>query len=381
MDENNLVTEIYPEQIQSLNPYDISYIAMKNGSIIMIIERSPPNMNRVNNYYYHEEKKEQSSPNFNIEGKKYISYIKEHRNQKEKKYPNNNLNMNISNEENNILNYSFRSSDEINNNYRLKKSKTNNYNYNDENEINKKYIDKNPCLIEKRKYIFYKKSNNEIKENTNNNFPPLKHSKTFSYTISTPTKRKMNNIDNSSFRKKYSNNIYNNISIKHSKYSSKKNKSYKYTYDSNISYDYIKSRSENIDDNYTNNMQYNNDINYCNLCYKPKIEYTDDFTLSKNSVYDFQNRSTLNDSLAKTYQNNFRAKTPIYTMRDLGRKNHRKIKINKNNNLELKKCLSKHNHKYYERKELSAPKKSNYFKKRTINGSTIHVFENNYQFL
>ena len=282
--------------------------------------------------------------------------------------------MNIYNEENNnILNYSFRSSDEINhNNYRLKKSKTdNNYIYNNKIEINKKNVDnKNPYLIEKRKYIFYKKSNGK-KENLNNNFTPLKHSKTFSYTISTPTKRKIDNIDNSnsSFRKKYSNDLYDNISIKYSKYSSKKNNPYRNsTYDSIRLYGYFKSKSENI--NFNNN---------CNLCYKPKIEYTDDFTLSKNSVYDSQNHCTLNDSVIKTYQNNFRAKTPIYTMRNLGRKNHRKIKINKN--LELKKCLSKDNHKYYERKELSAPKKSNYFQKRTINGSTVHVFENNYQFM
>ena len=49
---------------------------------------------------------------------------------------------------------------------------------------------------------------------------------------------------------------------------------------------------------------------------------------------------------------------------------------NKNNNLELKKYLSKDNHRYYERKELSVPKQSNYYQKRSINGSTIHVFEN-----
>ena len=372
MDENNLVTEIYPEEIQSLNPYDISYIAMKNGSIIMVIDKTPPMMNRVNNYYYRDEKKEQNSPNFNIEGKKYISYVKEHRNQKEKKYPNNNINI-YNEENNNIMNYSFRSSDEINhNNYLLKKSKTNNIYINNNNEMNKKYVDKNPYLIEKRKYVFYKKSNNEKKENlNNNNFIPLKHSKTFSYMISTPTKRKINNVDNSSFRKKYSNDLYDNISIKYSKYSSKKNNPYRNsTYDSIRSYGYIKSKSENI--NFNSNS---------NLLYKPKIEYTDDFTLSKNSVCDYQNHCTLNDSMIKTYQNNLRAKTPIYTMRDLGRKNHRKIKINKNNNLELKKCLSKDNHKYYERKELSAPKKTNYYQKRSINGSTVHVFENNYQFI
>ena len=61
MDDNNLVKEMYPEQVKSINPYDISYIAMKNGSIIMIIEKSPPK-NYLNKIY---NKNEQSSPNFN----------------------------------------------------------------------------------------------------------------------------------------------------------------------------------------------------------------------------------------------------------------------------------------------------------------------------
>ena len=337
MDENNLVTEIYPEEIQSLNPYDISYIAMKNGSILMIIEQTPEKNISNNNYYYYNNKdnNEQNSPNFNIKGKKYISYIKEIK-EKNKYDINNYNNYNYNNiEENNILNYSFRSSDEI---------KNNNY--------NKKYIteNKNPYLIEKRKYIFYKKSNTEKPER--NNINPLKHSKTFSYAIATPVKNK-NNLNNELFRKKYSNNIYNNISIKNSRYSSKKSKSYINNYQDSFSYGFIKSKSENI--------IYNNT--------KPKIEYTDNFTLNKYSIEDFNNHIIDND---------LRAKTPIYTMRDLGRKNHKKKNGNKNNNLELKKCLSKHNHRYYERKELSVPKKSksNYIKMKSFNGNTIHVFKN-----
>ena len=332
MDENNLVQEIYPEQVKSLNPYDISYIAMKNGSILMIIEQTPEK-NSSNNYYYYtqsKENKEQNSPNFNIKGKKYISYTKEIK--EKNKYDINNYN-NYNIEENNILNYSFRSSDEIRNNN------------------NKKYITEktNPYLIEKRKYIFYKKSNTEKPER--NNINPLKHSKTFNYTMVTPVKNK-NIINNESFRKKYSNNIYNNISIKNSRYSSKKSKSYINNYQDSFSYGFIKSKSENI---IYNNIQ-------------PKIEYTDNFTLNK-SIEDFNNDIIYND---------LRPKTPIYTMRDLGRKNHKKKNGNKNNNLELKKCLSKHNHRYYERKELSAPKKSksNYIKMKSFNGNTIHVFKN-----
>ena len=340
MDDNNLVKEIYPEQVKSLNPYDISYIAMKNGSIIMIIEKTPPKNISIsnNNNYYYKENKEQNSPNFNIKGKKYISYTKEI---KEKNK--NDINNYNNEEENNILNYSFRSSDKIRN-----------------NNYNKKITeDKNSCLIEKRKYIFYKKSNTEKPER--NNINPLKHSKTFSYTISTPVKRK-NNIDNESFQKKNSNNIYNNISIKNSRYSSKKNKSFINNYQDSFTYGFIKTKSENI--------VYNNT--------KPKIEFTDNFTLNKYSIEDYNNHIIRNDSLMKTYQQNLRSKTPIYTIRDLGRKNYRKKIGNKNNNLDLKKCLSKHNHRYYERKELSAPKKSksNYIKMKSFNGNTIHVFEN-----
>ena len=35
----NLVKEITPEEVKLINPYDITYIAMKNGSIIMVLEK------------------------------------------------------------------------------------------------------------------------------------------------------------------------------------------------------------------------------------------------------------------------------------------------------------------------------------------------------
>ena len=332
MDDNNLVKEMYPEQVKSINPYDISYIAMKNGSIIMIIEKTPPK-NYINKNY---NKNEQSSPNFNLGRNKHISYIS-----KEKK----------ENKENNNFNYSFRS--------------------NDNNNINE---DKNPCLIEKRKYIFYKKSNNKDKEDKKN-INTFNHSKTFSYSNTTPIKRKnsLENSENSTFKINKNNDgyYYDNISVTASKYSSKKNKNK--TYDSNFSYGFIKSKSENIIlNNNTNGIIYNDD-NY-EIHKKPKIEYYNDNDENRFSLEQYYNHTVLNNSVIK----NNRPKTPIYSMRDLGKKNHRKNNENKKNNLELKKCLSKDNHRYYERKELSAPKKkkSNYIKMKMNDGNTIHVFEN-----
>ena len=330
VEDNNLVKEMYPEQVKSINPYDISYIAMKNGSIIMIIEKIP-SKNNTRSYYY--QTQGQNSPSFNKGGKKYISYI----NQEKKTL-----------EENNNLNYSFRNNDKNNNNFINKES----------NE------DKNPCLIEKRKYIFYKKSNNKEKEkNEEIDKSPLKHSKTFSYSNATPIKKKNNleNINRSTLR----NNGYNNISIIHSKYSSKKNKNK--TYNSNFTYGYIKSKSENINLNEKNIIY--SDENY-DIYKKPKIEHCEDYTINRYSIEQFDNHNVLSNAIIK----NNRPKTPILTMRDLGKKNYRK---NKGNNLELKKCLSKENHRYYERKELSAPKKynSNYIKKKSSDGNTIHVFE------
>ena len=166
VEDNNLVKEMYPEQVKSINPYDISYIAMKNGSIIMIIEKIP-SKNNTRSYYY--QTQGQNSPSFNKGGKKYISYI----NQEKKTL-----------EENNNLNYSFRNNDKNNNNFINKES----------NE------DKNPCLIEKRKYIFYKKSNNKDEEDIKN-INNFNHSKTFSYSNTTPIKRK-NNTFQILFKKK-----------------------------------------------------------------------------------------------------------------------------------------------------------------------------------
>ena len=68
MEENSLVKEITPEEVKLIDPYEISYIAMKNGSIIMVIEQ---NINVKNSF----KNEGQDSPNFNLKGKKIMSYI------------------------------------------------------------------------------------------------------------------------------------------------------------------------------------------------------------------------------------------------------------------------------------------------------------------
>lgn len=317
VNNNNLVKEIYPEQVKYINPYDISYIAMKNGSIIMLIEKTPSKY--INNYYV--QHKEQNSPTFNIKGKKYSSYV----------------------------------------------------------DMNKNNLEENPYIIEKRKYIFYKKTNNKEKEEKMDK-KLFKHSKTFSYSTNTsnttPIKKPKNFdlLNKTSIRKNFdnNNNEYNNIAIKLSRYSSKKRNSK--TPDSIFSYGFIKSNSEII--NITPNLD---DITYSDDYYdyynKPKIEFSDDYAMSKYSVQRFDNHTVVSNYNMDNNKINIRPKTPEYSMRNLGKKNHKK---NNKNNLELKKCLSKHNHRYYERKEISAPKKykSNYIRMKSFGGNTIHVFEN-----
>ena len=143
MEGNSLVKEITPEEVKTIDPFEISYIAMKDGSIIMVIEK---NIKIENNFTLVKEKKEQNSPDFNLKGKKFISYTnqKNEKYQKENEedynvYYSNNKNMNIlnngnkselnnnkENTEENINNFSFYSNDDIHRNYVIKKEKNNN---------------------------------------------------------------------------------------------------------------------------------------------------------------------------------------------------------------------------------------------------------------
>ena len=134
-----LVKEITPEEVKTIDPFEMSYIAMKDGSIIMVIEK---NEKIENNFTLLKEKKEQNSPDFNLKGKKYISYInqKNENYQKENEedynvYYSKNTNINLinnkselNNKENkkeNINNFSFYSNDDIHQNYIIPKEKNN----------------------------------------------------------------------------------------------------------------------------------------------------------------------------------------------------------------------------------------------------------------
>ena len=151
MEENSLVKEISPEEVKSLDPYDISYIAMKDGSIMMVIDK---NENMENTFKIQKtiiknnekseikEKSEQDSPDFNLKGKKSISFIntKIETKPKEKETENEvdynvyysntkNKSEDITNDNDNIDNMSFYSNDDIhkktNNNLKVEYAYTN----------------------------------------------------------------------------------------------------------------------------------------------------------------------------------------------------------------------------------------------------------------
>ena len=453
MEENSLVKEITPEEVKLIDPYEISYIAMKNGSIIMVIEQ---NINVKNSF----KNEGQDSPNFNIKGKKIMSYItpkikidQEENEEDYNVYYSNNynnknnikkktyeLNDNIikkSNYKNN--NDSFYSYDDINQVHKIqKKIKTNNiindeYIYNNDNINEKQYQNNNlitnnivnyntnnnlennsPYYIVKRKYRFYKK--------TNCNDSPFKESKVLNKTF------------NAKMPSKRQNNLYilknnkNNMTITHSKYSIKNNKKNNYirtirTPDSrhknnNINYYYfpeelneknVKEESKVnkilIDSNFENNNFYktynksllnnldSNNINSNKIDYSlTEYKHHSSINNESNNLKQYNNRSSLNnESYLNQYNNSsslnnesnylklknenqiFRSKTPSIEIKGLKRN------INKKTNSELKRCLTTDNLRFFERKELSKPKKttiSNYIQKKDFNGKTIHVFEN-----
>ena len=132
MEENSLVKEITPEEVKLIDPYEISYIAMKNGSIIMVIEQ---NINVKNSF----KNEGQDSPNFNLKGKKIMSYItpKIKIDQEENEEDYNVYYSNNSNNKNNIKKKTYELNDNI-----IKKSnyKNNNdsfYSYDDINHAHK----------------------------------------------------------------------------------------------------------------------------------------------------------------------------------------------------------------------------------------------------
>ena len=57
MPTKNIVREILPEQIKDVNPYEIIYLAMKDGSVIMIADKEDENFDSLDLNYNIEETK------------------------------------------------------------------------------------------------------------------------------------------------------------------------------------------------------------------------------------------------------------------------------------------------------------------------------------
>ena len=434
---NLLVKEITPEEVKSLDPYEISYIAMKDGSIIMVLEK---NTKIENNYKIKKNKnivkknelENLPSPSFNLnDKKKYISFIS----------PKSEINQNNNEEEDYNVYYSNTYRKESYKGYELKNTKTgkekninnNNsfYSYDDIhpsyqmqndikpcNKINIEYNNYNDIIDEKevKKDLDKLKINNTVAYDSKDYYNNLEKNKSPFYVI----KKKYHfykkaNIDQG--KKHYNkkddikqNNIYyiknnsnldeniNNIDIKNSKYSVINNKN-KYQSTSpefgyknyKSDYSYISQKIDNDENELNEEKKINrtfitrtnsncNNINYYETYQTPKLNNIE--TNNNNNIdYSNKNYSRLNNvcEYLKLENENqkIRAKTPLYTTRDL-KKNHTNHHKQNKKNIELKKCLSKENHKYYERKELSASKKekSKYIKMKNFNGNTIHIFEN-----
>lgn len=396
MEENTLVREITPEEVKSVDPFEISYIAMKDGTILMVLDK---NENLKNSFHIKEslkELEEQSSPEFNIKGKKTISFIKPkieiEQNQNDEDY-----NVYYSNNKSSVQDKLYTSNDSVilnnNNNdsfFSFDNTQNNNFQktikptiINDDNINNAKIINdndyqnnnnqkkiitnnivnytnnnlenKSPYYVVNRKYHFYKKSSNI----------PISESKFLNKTY------------NPHIHSKRQNNLYvlnkanNNISIAHSKYSKSNNTNFKYirTHDDSLN-----------EDNNINYYSINEKLNEKNLRQEADInKVIVDNNFNNNYNYEiYNNQSSLIDFLnSNKGKNYYRSKTPSIEIRNLRRNiNKNKIK-NKNNKIEIKQRLTINNHKFYERKELSVPKysKSNYIKMKDSYGQTIHVFE------
>jgi hypothetical protein len=218
MEQNTIVKEICPEEVKTIDPFEISYIAMKDGSIILITEKNNENNynlieHKEDNVYHIKERKEEYSPTFNLKKRNYIPY-QDNESDYNIYYSNNNKtiiqeNINkINNNFNNIENNSFYSYDDIQLNYNLNNNIHKKVNINNNHKVNNIYknnikgennkiiennlnVDKNsninyiknldkgdnnyPYIIEKKKYFIRKKITEEE--------PNIKQSKTFSYKI------------------------------------------------------------------------------------------------------------------------------------------------------------------------------------------------------
>ena len=434
MEQITLVKEISPDEVKTIDPFDISYIAMKDGSILMVTEKNNENNYKIiehkeQNIYQIKERNEENSPKFNLKKENNIFY-QDNESDYNVYYSNNNnktiiqensnkLNNNFNN--NNIENISFYSYDDIQSNYNLnnnihKKVNINNnfkvdyiYKNNIVNENNFaklnyiKNLEKEdinyPYIIEKKKYFIRKKISKEE--------PSLNQNKTFSYKI--PSKDNNIYIVRNSNK---NNNKNKNILISYSNKISSENNNY-----NNIRNNYLKTPEikyrdkKNINTNYCTckrnyyfknkrqlsadillNLRRNSNNQFHNNYYKVKKNYINGYNSNRDDQYKNKNHSFVGNppnnliiqALRPIY---LRAKTPEYSLKNYGHcyGNNKKANNHLKNN-KLRVSLRNDNHRFYERKEIRKRKKisimemnnypkSNYFKLTNLNGKTVHIFE------
>ena len=434
MEQITLVKEISPDEVKTIDPFEISYIAMKDGSILMVTEKNNENNYKIiehkeQNIYQIKERNEENSPKFNLKKKNNIFY-QDNESDYNVYYSNNNnktiiqensnkLNNNYNN--NNIENISFYSYDDmqsnynVNNNIHKKVNINNNFkvdyiyknNIVDENNFAKLNYIKNlekedinyPYIIEKKKYFIRKKISKEE--------PILNQNKTFSYKI--PSKdnniyivrnSNKNNNKNKNILISYSNKIssennnYNNIinnylKTPEIKYRDKKNMNTNYcTCKRNH---YFKNKRQ-LSADILLNLRRNSNNQFHNNYYKVKKNYINGYNNNRDDQYKNKNHSFVGNppnnliiqALRPIY---LRAKTPEYSLKNYGHcyGNNKKANNHLKNN-KLRVSLRNDNHRFYERKEIRKRKKisimemnnypkSNYFKLTNLNGKTVHIFE------
>lgn len=165
MTEKNIVKEIPPEEVKNLNPYEITYIAMKDGSIIMITETS----DQKEEEKYEEE--EDVIGNFSLNQKKLklINYNNKSKNENDNTKISINSRKKIDLYEN--INTDSQNNSEIYENYDQNKFNNKNNNYSKENNhfiINKNNNTPTKTYKITKKKIPFSNNINDINNNDRN---------------------------------------------------------------------------------------------------------------------------------------------------------------------------------------------------------------------
>ena len=161
MPTKNIVKEILPEQIKDVNPYEIIYLAMKDGSVIMIVDKEDAKFEPKNlNYNTEENTKKDVFINEKIPRSKNIINISDKKSTNKSFQKNSNdFNKKSDKIEDNNLNYTFNYS----NQYQVTDSTFNNNSNRDHSQdINKSINMKNYKQFNNTKYSF---DNNYYTEN------------------------------------------------------------------------------------------------------------------------------------------------------------------------------------------------------------------------